>query len=231
MYIIQDSRKRAGNPVFLSVKESKSSVLFHSQVLECSYPGKDLLQWIDFLCAQLIIISYLRISSCWVFLHSCGNVPVILLHVLLFKPVFCMWYLLCRKEGNPFNTTILPSPPAPAPVASSIASAPSSGAGVENPANGPSPLPILISHRTGKSLITKPLTWIAIGGVSLVLLLILCGLVRCFKAKSDNKKAKRHDISAYKLPTKNTKYTQSSLEEGLQMEKGNILAVRLTQTS
>ncbi|KAM5588343.1 protein STRUBBELIG-RECEPTOR FAMILY 3-like [Rosa sericea] len=124
-----------------------------------------------------------------------------------------------RKEGNPFNTTILPSPPAPAPVASSIASAPSSGAGVENPANGPSPLPILVSHRTGKSLITKPLTWIAIGGVSLVLLLILCGLVRCFKARSDNKKAKRHDISAYKLPTENTKYTESKLEEGLQMEK------------
>nr|XP_004293601.2 PREDICTED: protein STRUBBELIG-RECEPTOR FAMILY 3 [Fragaria vesca subsp. vesca] len=120
-----------------------------------------------------------------------------------------------RKEGNPFNTTILPSPPAPAPVTSLIASAPASG---ENPANGPSSLPIFVSHKTGKSLITKPLTWIVIGGVSLVLLVILCGLVRCFKVRSDNR-AKRNDISAYKLPTENTKYSQSSLEEGLQMEK------------
>lgn len=159
---------------------------------------------------------------------SSSFVAMFFTYVVWSKPLYRMWHFLFRKEGNPFNTTILPSPPAPAPVTSLIASAPASG---ENPANGPSSLPIFVSHKTGKSLITKPLIWIVIGGVSLVLLVILCGLVRCFKLRSDNNRAKRNDISMYKLPIENTKYSQSSLEEGLQMEKGNILAIRLTQTS
>lgn len=123
-----------------------------------------------------------------------------------------------RKEGNPFNTTIIPSPPAPAP--SFIASPPFSGPGVGNLANGPSLPPILKSHKAGKFLTTKRvIIGVAAGGILIFLALILCILVRCVKARGDDKKAKSHDISAYKLPTENTRYSQYSLEEGLQMEK------------
>ncbi|KAK9936307.1 hypothetical protein M0R45_013155 [Rubus argutus] len=123
-----------------------------------------------------------------------------------------------RNEGNPFNTTIIPSPPAPAP--SFIASPPFSGPGVGNLANGPSLPPILYSHKAGKFLTTKRVViGVAAGGILIFLALILCVLVRCVKARGDDKKAKSHDISAYKLPTENTRYSQYSLEEGLQMEK------------
>jgi hypothetical protein len=89
--------------------------------------------------------------------------------------------------------------------------------------------PILNSHKAGKFLTTKRVViGVAAGGILIFLALILCVLVRCVKARGDDKKAKSHDISAYKLPTENTRYSQYSLEEGLQMEKGDFLAIRVT---
>ncbi|KAK9936304.1 hypothetical protein M0R45_013152 [Rubus argutus] len=73
---------------------------------------------------------------------------------------------------------------------------------------------ILNSHKAGKFLTTKRVCHgVAAGGILIFLALILCVLVRCVKARGDDKKAKSHDISACKLPTENTRYSQYSLEE------------------
>ncbi|KAM1762543.1 hypothetical protein ACFX12_005178 [Malus domestica] len=124
-----------------------------------------------------------------------------------------------RKDGNPFNTTIIPSPLPPAP--SFVAGAPTSSQLPWQQANGPSSPAMLTTARTRKFFTTKTVMWIAIGGIGIlvVIVLILCLLVRCFKGRRRSKEEKKHEISAYKIPKVNKNYSESSLQEGGQMEK------------
>ncbi|XP_048447399.1 protein STRUBBELIG-RECEPTOR FAMILY 3-like [Pyrus x bretschneideri] len=122
-----------------------------------------------------------------------------------------------RKDGNPFNTTIIPSPLSPAP--SFVAGEPTSSQLPRQQANGPSSSAMLTTARTRKFFTTKTVMWIAIGGILVVIVLILCVLVRCFKGRRRSKEEKKHEISAYKIPKVNKNYSESSLQEGGQMEK------------
>ncbi|XP_068323610.1 protein STRUBBELIG-RECEPTOR FAMILY 3-like [Pyrus communis] len=121
-----------------------------------------------------------------------------------------------RKDGNPFNITIIPSPLSPAP--SFVAGEPTSSQLPRQQANGPSPA-MLTTARTRKFFTTKTVMWIAIGGILVVIVLILCLLVRCFQGRRRSKEEKKHEISAYKIPKVNKNYSESSLQEGGQMEK------------
>ncbi|VVA23545.1 PREDICTED: STRUBBELIG-RECEPTOR FAMILY [Prunus dulcis] len=122
-----------------------------------------------------------------------------------------------RKDGNPFNTTIIPSPPAPAP--SFLARAPSSYEQPWKKANGPSSPVTLNSATPRKFLTAKTVTGIAVGGILVLIVFILCLLVRCFKGRREKKKAKQHELNTYKIPRESTKHSESSLPEGVPMEK------------
>ncbi|KAK6124359.1 hypothetical protein DH2020_041897 [Rehmannia glutinosa] len=95
------------------------------------------------------------------------------------------------RAGNPFNTTVLPSPPASPPLLSP-AEAPSTRLVAEAPAHGSSVSPSPESRNTRSKI-----TWIAIGGLLVVVLLVLglcLSMSRCYKRrKSSEKTAKMHD--------------------------------------
>ncbi|KAK6149896.1 hypothetical protein DH2020_017421 [Rehmannia glutinosa] len=95
------------------------------------------------------------------------------------------------RAGNPFNTTVIPSPPASPPLLSP-AEAPSTRLVSEAPAHGQSVSPPPESRNSRSKI-----TWIAIGGLLVIVLLVLglCfSMSRCYKRrKSSEKTAKRHD--------------------------------------
>ncbi|KAE7995608.1 hypothetical protein FH972_000384 [Carpinus fangiana] len=123
-----------------------------------------------------------------------------------------------RKDGNPFNTTVLPSPPtAAAPL---VAAAPYPAKAPGQPANGHF-VPENLKHTgSGEILTAKRVTWIAVIG-SIVLIAIglcLCKL-RCLKERKKKKNAERHDIGAYKGSREKLKYTESPVQQNGLMEK------------
>ncbi|XP_060192719.1 protein STRUBBELIG-RECEPTOR FAMILY 1-like isoform X3 [Lycium barbarum] len=128
-----------------------------------------------------------------------------------------------RRAGNPFNTTIIPSPPAispsPAPfavlspdLAPSLPSTVPSGEGLQH------------SGRQESSNSSKHVKLIAIAGlVSLVILgLAVCLLMSLFfkRRREAQKEAKRHDTYAYSLPKGNPKHDQSVQKPYYDAEKG-----------
>ncbi|XVF27692.1 hypothetical protein REPUB_Repub14bG0130800 [Reevesia pubescens] len=122
-----------------------------------------------------------------------------------------------RKDGNPFNTTILPSPPAALPPF--IAWAPSPSEGSRGAAGGPSSqeLPQWAKARTFWT--NKRVIGIAAAGlIGLVVLGVLLLLVwRCCKG---NKNSDRHGVNAYKGPNeKLSQINKSSSEPTYQTEK------------
>ncbi|CAJ1936378.1 unnamed protein product [Sphenostylis stenocarpa] len=104
-----------------------------------------------------------------------------------------------RKDGNPFNTTVIPSPPAASPAP--VAMAPSPEKSPWKVANNPSattikaPIPA-IAERSFK---TKKLVWIVAAGFLLFIALGVCLLMLwCFKRRSENKSYKKHNMNVYK---------------------------------
>ncbi|KAL5579352.1 hypothetical protein UlMin_011794 [Ulmus minor] len=128
-----------------------------------------------------------------------------------------------RKDRNPFNTTVILSPQA-APQAApplSIALAPSSGEPNWRRAKGPSSSMTLKSEESKRFLTTKAITWIAVGGISLVIALLLCFfLSRCVKTKRWDRKDKKHYFDDLKGSSEKPKHNESSLQQVTQMEAG-----------
>ncbi|XP_057497290.1 protein STRUBBELIG-RECEPTOR FAMILY 3-like isoform X1 [Actinidia eriantha] len=128
-----------------------------------------------------------------------------------------------RSGGNPFNTTVIPSPPAFSP--SPLAVAPSPELTPGNRAFGPSVPTITNSSPGGKSLTTKKVTLIAIGGllILIVLALGLCLLMsRCWKGSQPaSKMAKRHEMGAYTDPKEKPKNDEPFPKLYCPTEKGH----------
>ncbi|XP_011096273.1 protein STRUBBELIG-RECEPTOR FAMILY 1 [Sesamum indicum] len=127
-----------------------------------------------------------------------------------------------RRAGNPFNTTILPSPPAPPPILPpSRAPSPQSvpGAQVHIPS---APLPE--SGRDEKKHTTNKITWIAVGGllVVLVLLVVLClSMSRCCRGRRlSEKTSTRHEMGTYGVLPETHRRDQSSRNPLYEVEKG-----------
>lgn len=119
--------------------------------------------------------------------------------------------LLCSRTGNPFNTSVIPSPPPPALPPLLVPSGAPSPLGAPSPqltpgkqAFGPS-APITQNSPTGgNSLTARRVTWIAIAGllVCIVLALGLClCMSRCSKrSQPASEIAKSREMDAYSYP-------------------------------
>lgn len=109
-----------------------------------------------------------------------------------------LWY---RKAGNPFNTTVIPSPPAFSPLSPlSPFRAPSPQSDPPAQVYGPptSPLP---ETGTEKKKTTNKIAWIAIAGLFVLVALVLgvcLSMFRCCKRRSSSDKtAKMHEVGTY----------------------------------
>ncbi|XWS19545.1 hypothetical protein CRYUN_Cryun31cG0024700 [Craigia yunnanensis] len=122
-----------------------------------------------------------------------------------------------RKDGNPFNTTILPSPPAALPPF--IAWAPSPSQGSRGPAGEPSSLELPQWAKARKFWTNKRVIGISAAGlIALVVLGVLLLLIwRCCKG---NKYSDQHGVNAYKAPSqKLNQINKSSSQPTYQTEK------------
>ncbi|RDX85614.1 Protein STRUBBELIG-RECEPTOR FAMILY 3, partial [Mucuna pruriens] len=127
-----------------------------------------------------------------------------------------------RKDGNPFNTTIIPSPPAASPGPAPVAMAPSPKKSHLKAANSPSattraPMPA-IAERSFK---TKKLIWIVGSGFLIFIALGVCLLMLwCFKRRPENKSYKKHNMNVYKRPLHKQTGSDSPFEATNDEEKG-----------
>ncbi|XP_041992101.1 protein STRUBBELIG-RECEPTOR FAMILY 3-like [Salvia splendens] len=97
-----------------------------------------------------------------------------------------------RRAGNPFNTTILPSPPALPPV--SPAKAPSPQLAPSPGSNGHGQIVTPLPQSGGEEKKTTPnkITWIAVGGLVLILVLVLglfLSISRCRRGRRSTEKS------------------------------------------
>ncbi|KAI3456284.1 hypothetical protein Pfo_012947 [Paulownia fortunei] len=136
---------------------------------------------------------------------------------LLSIPIF-------RRAGNPFNTTIIPSPPVSPPLLSP-SEAPSTQSAPGAQVHGPSTSPFPESGREEKKNTTNKITWIAIGGLLVVVVLVLglCfSMSRCCKGRRlSEKTAKRHEMGTYGTLTETHKRDHSSRSPFYQVQKAS----------
>ncbi|XP_042508462.1 protein STRUBBELIG-RECEPTOR FAMILY 3-like isoform X2 [Macadamia integrifolia] len=129
-----------------------------------------------------------------------------------------------KKDGNPFNTSIGPSPPPSATSQTPLPSgAPPSKVPLEKQANGPSSLEESSPARGNKFWTTTRIVWISITGV-LVFIIVLLGLVffmaSCCKEREEaDVFAKRHKVGSYKGPKQRPTYNGSMAQPNNQTEK------------
>ena len=106
---------------------------------------------------------------------------------------------MCRKSGNPFNTSIIPSPPAVAPSPAPVALSPE-----KSPwkvANRPSAPTETMHASARKSFIAKNVIWIAAAGFSIFIALGIClFMMWCCKRRPEKKNAKKHDTGFFVKP-------------------------------
>ncbi|TKY71648.1 STRUBBELIG-RECEPTOR FAMILY 3 [Spatholobus suberectus] len=123
------------------------------------------------------------------------------------------------KNGNPFNTTIIPSPPAAAPAP--IAMAPSPQESPWKVAYGPSALTAPVPANTRKSFMAKSVIWIAGAGFLVFILLGVCLLMLwCIKRRPEKKNAKEHDVGVFAEPLSKPTCGDFDFEAANQEEKG-----------
>lgn len=145
----------------------------------------------------------------------------------------------CRKDGNPFNSTVAPSqppmssvtpPPAPPffgprPVSGSppVSRTPPSQHTPGKQADGPSASEDSNSGRK-KSSSTKKIVWISIAGVLLFVILALVFLrfmPRCIKRRDEADRIfKRHQVDAYRDNREEPRNNGTLALPTNQMEKG-----------
>ncbi|XAR66417.1 Non-specific serine/threonine protein kinase [Bertholletia excelsa] len=117
-----------------------------------------------------------------------------------------------RRSGNPFNTTVLPSPPTFPPL-QPPALAPSPKLSPQRHAFGPSEPQISNFTTAGRVSAAKKISWIVIACllifVLLVLGLCLCFFRRCKGSLPSSKIAKRQEMSVYTEPSEKPKKNES----------------------
>ncbi|XP_073061438.1 protein STRUBBELIG-RECEPTOR FAMILY 3-like isoform X2 [Primulina eburnea] len=127
-----------------------------------------------------------------------------------------------RSTGNPFNTTIIPSPPSPSPLLYPL-EAPSPWSAPSVIVNGPSASRLPESGRKMKPNNTaSKITWIPIVGLFVVLVLALgvCFfLFRCCRRKFSEKIVKNQEMEKHSDMTQTHKHDQSSQKPLYQVEK------------
>ncbi|TKY59324.1 STRUBBELIG-RECEPTOR FAMILY 3 [Spatholobus suberectus] len=129
-----------------------------------------------------------------------------------------------RKDGNPFNTTIIPLPPtaSPAPVAMAPSPEESPWKAADNPsATTKAHAPIPATAIAGRSFKTKKLVWIVGAGFFIFIALGFCLLMFwCFKRRPENKNYKKHNMNVYKKSVHKQTCSDSHFEATNDEKKG-----------
>ncbi|KAL5162794.1 Protein STRUBBELIG-RECEPTOR FAMILY 8 [Glycine soja] len=144
-----------------------------------------------------------------------------------------------RKDGNPFNTTIIPSPPAASPEPAAMAPSPEKSPWkvTHNPSDTiKAPIPAI----AGRSFKTTKLVWIVGAGFLIFIALGVCLLMLwCFKRRQENKKYKKHNTNVYTRSLHKRTSSDSPFEATTDKEKGKsddeapillVLAVQYTNS-
>ncbi|KAL2343985.1 hypothetical protein Fmac_005270 [Flemingia macrophylla] len=127
-----------------------------------------------------------------------------------------------RKDENPFNITIIPSPPAgsPAPVAMAPSPEKSPWKAANNPpatTKAQAPIPAI----AGRSFKTKKLVWIVGSGFLIFVALGIClFMFWYFKKRPENKNYKKHNMNAYERSLDKGSCGDSPFEATNEEEKG-----------
>ncbi|KAL5162793.1 Protein STRUBBELIG-RECEPTOR FAMILY 3 [Glycine soja] len=125
-----------------------------------------------------------------------------------------------RKDGNPFNTTIIPSPPAASPEPAAMAPSPEKSPWkvTHNPSDTiKAPIPAI----AGRSFKTTKLVWIVGAGFLIFIALGVCLLMLwCFKRRQENKKYKKHNTNVYTRSLHKRTSSDSPFEATTDKEKG-----------
>ncbi|XP_077220158.1 protein STRUBBELIG-RECEPTOR FAMILY 3-like isoform X3 [Tasmannia lanceolata] len=135
-----------------------------------------------------------------------GPVPVKMLSIPNFK-----------KDGNPFNMTIAPSPTPPLSSHPPLAHRPTS----EGPP-GPSIQDGHSPKGNKKSLSTTRIVGIVLVAVILIIICVISGLMFCARRERESKAdrtTKRQEIAAYRGPKEKPKFNDSLTEPSNQLEK------------
>ncbi|PWA94933.1 leucine-rich repeat protein kinase family protein [Artemisia annua] len=118
-----------------------------------------------------------------------------------------------RSKGNPFNTTIIPSPPAESPLPASTSEAQPPGINPVIQARGPSSSELPHSSGQQKSNMSKKVVWIAVGGFFILVLLALGLCVRMskwYKEKSTVKVGDHMKSSILNLSSSNPSHPKET---------------------
>lgn len=138
--------------------------------------------------------------------------------------------MCCRRAGNPFNTTILPSPPASPPLSPSDAPSPQHAPGSDDHGRIVSPLPE--SGGEEKKKTSSKITWIAVGGLLVVVIIVLglcLSISRCCKVRSLKEKVpKKHETRTYGALPETLKRDRSSKNPLFEANRGDQLCNTFT---
>ncbi|XP_058073229.1 protein STRUBBELIG-RECEPTOR FAMILY 3-like isoform X2 [Magnolia sinica] len=132
-----------------------------------------------------------------------------------------------KKDGNPFNTTVLPSPPLPAPSPSPLSEAPPApeptrGDSINSPSTQYGPQP----KRSRQNNVSIAIVAVAVV-LCIVAVLLFIWLRTCCKRKLEvtQKTAERLGNDAYKRPYCNLKGNASVIQQTNQLEKDLLQSV------
>ncbi|KAI3510373.1 hypothetical protein L1887_17315 [Cichorium endivia] len=131
-----------------------------------------------------------------------------------------------RSKGNPFNTTIIPSPPviSPSPSSQFLPQTPESSSGIQ--ALGPSSPKLPHNSGQQKSLLSNTVLWVAIGGFLILILVVIGFCIHMSKRRKEKSSIKigDHKKSMLNVSSSNPSYLKenaSSNDNG----RNNILPI------
>lgn len=141
-------------------------------------------------------------------------------------------YICCRRAGNPFNTTVIPSPPASPPSLSPFGAPPPQVVPGKQPNEPSTPSIAITSSRGQKFMTTKRLMWFSIAGLLILIALALAlwlFLSKCCKRKPETNKIDKMQLGAFNTPKENPSHNESLVKPHNHLETGKLMLATLLQ--
>ncbi|KAM7459292.1 hypothetical protein LguiA_036717 [Lonicera macranthoides] len=116
-----------------------------------------------------------------------------------------------RRAGNPFNTTVIPSPPASPPSLSPFGAPPPQVVPGKQPIGPSTPSIAITSSRGQKFMTTKRLMWFSIAGLLIFIALALAlwlFMSKCCKRKPETNKIAKMQLGAFNTPKENPSHNE-----------------------
>ncbi|KAM7500823.1 hypothetical protein LguiA_025237 [Lonicera macranthoides] len=115
------------------------------------------------------------------------------------------------RAGNPFNTTVIPSPPASPPSLSPFGAPPPQVVPGKQPIGPSTPSIAITSSRGQKFMTTKRLMWFSIAGLLIFIALALAlwlFMSKCCKRKPETNKIAKMQLGAFNTPKENPSHNE-----------------------